>query len=239
MALTVDVKDGIFTFSGRSLNPTKEKNELLAPFQKMVRNYGLRLFLLPDPDSQNKIDKNIGCARFVRNNYLDARIKYYQEQKQTLSVAQYKKDHLPLLKKENVWLNQADKFALEAAVEFVDVAYKNFFHKRTSFPKFSSVRNPNGNRYTTKFTNHNIRFVLKDSLPYIQIPKVGLVRFVLPKSTAFRDLCPLGTRILKATISRTGRRYDISLQMETVVDLVKPANIHKSATIRTAVWRAV
>ena len=118
---------------------------------------------------------------------------------------------------------EVDKFALEDAVNRVNDAYKNFFEKRARFPKHASKSKPQGNTYTTHFTNGNIA-VIKDAsgIPCIKLPKLGLVRFVLPKGTKFKDLVPEFTHILKVTVRREGKRYIASLGLETVIDEIKP-----------------
>ena len=66
------------------------------------------------------------------------------------------------MKEQNPWLMEVDKFALEDAVNRVNDAYKNFFEKRARFPKHASKSKPQGNTYTTHFTNGNIA-VIKDA----------------------------------------------------------------------------
>lgn len=112
----------------------------------------------------------------------------------------------------------SDKFALESAIEHVDTAYKNFFEGRAAFPKFASKWKPSGNTYTTKWTGNNIRLEEHDGLPYIKLPKVGLVRFILPKKQTIQTLVPHGTSILSVAVKKKGDRYTASLQLETVVE---------------------
>lgn len=197
MALTAEqLRDGTFRFHGRARNITKAKNEALRPFGKQVLNYGQTLQLLPTPEQTQALNQQIGNARFVRNDYLDKRIQMYQKEKKTLSVEAYKKEYLPKLKEENPFLLGSDKFALELALISVENAYRNFFSGRTSFPKFVPKYKPNGNRYSTQYTNGNLELTLnRDGLPCIKLPKVGLVRTVLPKGKTLAGLCPSGTVI--------------------------------------------
>ena len=105
----------------------------------------------------------------------------------------------------------------------MDFAYQNFFSGRSGFPKKTSRFKPNGNRYTTKQTNNNLSLVQdKDGLPCIKLPKVGKIRIVLPAGKTYPGLCPSGTSIKKATVSRQGDRYEISLGMETIIDQIHP-----------------
>lgn len=226
MAITVTKKaDGTFQFKGRSFQPTKDKNKALEPYGKQLHEYGKVLLLLPAPEQAKVLNQQIGNARFVRNHYLADRIAHYEKNKTTLSVNDYKSDILPVLKKENPFLAISDKFALESAIENVDKAYNNFFDglkegRKVGFPKFASKWKQNGSSYTTKQTNGNIKVVLgKDGLPYIQLPKVGLIRIIIPKGETIADICPPGVSILRATIKHTGSRYEVSLQLEGVMDI--------------------
>lgn len=223
MAITVSEENGIFQFSGRSYNITKDKNAALEPYGKIVHNYGIVLELLPDEKQKEDIHQQIGNARFVRNRYLYDRNAYYSENKKTLSVSAYKKDHLPRLKEEFPFLKLSDKFALEAALEHVNRAFQNFFDKRTGFPKSASRWKPSGNQYTTKFTNNNIAVLEKDGLPYLKLPKLGSIRFILPKKRSLDSIVPKGTSILSASIKRKGDHYTASLQLETVI--TKPETV--------------
>lgn len=56
--LTLEVKNDTFIFHGRSMQITKEKNKLLAPYNKILLNYGVILQLLPTEEQKlNSINK--------------------------------------------------------------------------------------------------------------------------------------------------------------------------------------
>lgn len=221
--LTLEItKDGQFIFHDGSGSPniTKQKNALLAPYDKCIWNYGVVLELLPG-EQASALSQQIGNARFVRNHYLSQKITYYRETGKTLSVSQYKREILPALKEEHDFLKQSDKFALENAIAGVDNAYQRFFSKKAGFPKYASRNKPNGNRYTTNYTNNNITLENDNGIPYIKLPKIGMVRFILPKGKCLSDIQPYGTKIKKAIIFRSGDVWTVSIQMETIID--KPA----------------
>ena len=75
--LSLEVKDDEYIFSGRSMQITKDKNALLEPHGKVMKNYGVVLSLLPEEKQKSHINQQIGNARFVHNNYLEQR-KYRQ-----------------------------------------------------------------------------------------------------------------------------------------------------------------
>ena len=145
MAVTATKVNGQFQFSGRAINITQAKNKALEPYNCIVHDYGITLELLPDAAQKQALAQQIGNARFVRNHYLSDRKNYYKATKKTLSVNEYKAKHLPQLKKDFPFLQESDKFALEAALEHVDAGYKNF---SPAVPNSRSTP-PSGNRQAT------------------------------------------------------------------------------------------
>ena len=212
--------DGTFEFHGGKggFNIIKQKNKALEPYGKCIHNYGVLLELIPG-DKQSAINQQIGNARVVHNDYLSKREEYYKETKKTLTVLQYKKEYLPALKKEKEYLNDTDKFVYENACRNVDDAYNRFFKGLSGFPKYVSRTKPNGNSFTTNFTNNNIELKMIDGIPYVKLPKVGCVRFILPKGKILTDIQPHGVSIKAATVSRElNGSYRIALRMESVID---------------------
>ena len=212
--------DGTFEFCGGKggFNIIKQKNKALEPYGKCIHNYGVLLELIPG-DKQAAINQQIGNARVVHNDYLSKREEYYKETKKALTVSQYKKEYLPALKKEKEYLNDTDKFVYENACRNVDDAYNRFFKGLSGFPKYASRTKPNGNSFTTNFTNNNIELKMIDGIPYVKLPKIGNIRFILPKGKILADIQPQGVSIKAATVSREpDGSYRIALRMESVID---------------------
>ena len=212
--------DGTFKFHGGKggFNIIVQKNKALEPYGKCIHNYGVLLELIPG-DKQSAINQQIGNARVVHNDYLSKREEYYKETKKTLTVLQYKKEYLPALKKENEYLNDTDKFVYENACRNVDDAYNRFFNGLSGFPKYASKTKSNGNSFTTNFTNNNLELKMIDGIPYVKLPKVGCVRFILPKGKILTDIQPHGVTIKAATVSmEPDGSYRIALRMESVID---------------------
>ena len=211
--------DGTFEFSGGrgGFNIVAQKNKALEPYGKCIWNYGVVLELVPG-EKQSAINQQIGNARFVHNNYLHERKEYYNLYKKTLTVSQYQKDYLPKLKEERDYLKTSDKFVYENACRNVDNAYNRFFKGEAGFPKYASYNKPNGNSFTTNYTNNNIELKMIDRMPYVKLPKLGYIRFVLPKGKTLADIQPHGTSIKAATVTRSNTIYRISIRMEAVID---------------------
>ena len=155
----------------------------------MFKAFKYRLY--PTAPQAEKINQNIGCARFVYNQLLDDRIKVYKETKQ-----RSKKTYCDL-KKEYAFLKEADSRALLNARENLDEAYDKFFKESNAgFPKFKSKHKCRWS-YTTDNNNGTVRF----DGNRIRLPKVGYVKVVEHRRHE--------GRILTATISheRSGEYY--------------------------------
>jgi len=155
----------------------------------MFKAFKYRLY--PTTSQAEKINQNIGCARFVYNQLLDDRIKVYKETKQ-----KSKKTYCDL-KKEYIFLKDADSRALLHARENLDAAYDKFFKEpSTGFPNFKSKHKCRWS-YTTDNNNDSVRFDGKR----LKLPKVGYIKVIEHRLHE--------GRIVSATISheRSGEYY--------------------------------
>jgi putative transposase len=186
----------------------------------LKKNYSLvnkafKFRIYPNKIQVTLIAKTFGCVRFVYNYFLSQRNEMYQvEQKSTTYVNQSKE--LTVLKKELIWLKEVDSVSLQSALKNVDTAFKNFFSKRTKFPKFKSKRNTKKS-YTAKNTNKSIR--IENNM--LKLPKLGFLKFKY-----HRDI-PSECKILSATISQesTGAYY-VSLDTEFEKEIIEVPSNH-------------
>lgn len=132
----------------------------------MNKAYKFRIY--PNREQKEFFAKTFGCVRFIYNQMLADKIKYYKENKKTLNKtpAKYKKEH--------VWLKEVDSLALCNAQLNLQQAYKKFFVKQNKFPKFKSKRNKQS--YTTNNQNGNIHF--SNDNKYIILPKIKKIKIV-------------------------------------------------------------
>ena len=162
----------------------------------MFKSFKYRLY--PTAPQAEKINQNIGCARFVYNQLLDDRIKVYRETKQ-----RSKKTYCDF-RKEYAFLKEADSRALLYAQAHLDAAYDKFFKETsTGFPKFKAKHKCRWS-YTTN-NQRNKKNPEKDTIRFdgnrIRLPKVGYVKVVEHQRHE--------GRIISATISheRSGEYY--------------------------------
>lgn len=150
----------------------------------MERAYKLRIYL--NNKQIELLNQTFGCVRYIYNHFLNRKINFYEENNENLTYNACSKE-LTQLKKENEWLQNSDKCALQNALKNLDAAYQNFFNKRTGFPKFKSRKSFKDSYKTNcnlKFENNKIR-----------IPKVGWI-----KARGYKEI---SGRILSVTISKT------------------------------------
>ena len=108
----------------------------------------LKMRIYPDESQKIKIDETFGSHRFIYNHMLDRNIKVYSRRGEHLSYNNMQ-NLLPIMKDYLPWLKEADSQALKYACRQVDVAFKNFFAKRTGFPKFKSKKKSKASYTTT------------------------------------------------------------------------------------------
>ncbi|MCX4317593.1 MAG: helix-turn-helix domain-containing protein, partial [Lachnospiraceae bacterium] len=85
----------------------------------MNKAYKFRIY--PNSQQQAMLAKTFGCVRFIYNQMLSDKIKYYEETRQKLNntPAQYKQEY--------GWLKEIDSLALANAQRNLQRAYNNFF----------------------------------------------------------------------------------------------------------------
>jgi putative transposase len=110
----------------------------------MNKAYNFRIY--PSNEQKELFAQHFGSCRFVYNYFLRQRIDFYAsnkgKEKQGLTYYDTAKmltelKNLP----EYVWLKGVNSQSLQQSLRRLDVAYNNFFNKRTDFPKFKNKRN--------------------------------------------------------------------------------------------------
>lgn len=183
----------------------------------MEKAYKFRVY--PNTSQEVLIQKTFGCTRYVYNYYLAKRMEVYDKDKTTFNYYSCSAD-MTSLKKEALWLKEADSTALQSSLKDLDSAYQNFFRRvkegvKPGYPKFKSKKN-NHQSYTTKFSNGNIA-VLDN---HIKLPKLGLVKCRVSKQVQHR--------ILFATVSQNpSGKYFVSV----VCTDVKVESIEKTGAM--------
>ena len=162
--------------------------------------------LYPNQAQEAALRIQFGHARFIYNWALDTRKKYYQACGKGLGFYPLKRMATDLKRQpEYTWLKDADSQVLQAKIEDLDRAFKNFFERRAKYPHFKSKKDKQSIRYPQRFKFNGNR---------IYLPKVGWVKAVFHR--------PLEGTPKNVTVSRTkSGEYYVSVQCE-VEAIAKP-----------------
>lgn len=175
---------------------------------KMNKSYKYRIY--PNSEQKEFFAKTFGCVRFIYNQMLADKIKYYEENKKTLNntPAQYKKEY--------EWLKEVDSMALCNAQLNLQKAYKSFYLKQNKFPRYKSRRNKQS--YTTNNQNGNIHFSSDNK--YIVLPKIKAINIEKHRE--------IEGKIKSVTISKNcANEYFVSILVECNEPKKLPKNNNK------------
>ena len=106
----------------------------------MLRAIKIRLY--PNKGQELKLNKVLGCYRFVYNQMLALKQKEYNEDKKSLGLTDLSKYfHGTLLKDEQYeWLKEQNTKVMKQAIRQMLSAYDKFFKQHNGFPKFKSKK---------------------------------------------------------------------------------------------------
>ncbi|MGX9757515.1 IS200/IS605 family element RNA-guided endonuclease TnpB [Clostridioides difficile] len=182
----------------------------------MIQMKAFKFRIYPNQTQKEIIEKSFGCSRFVYNHMLALQKEKYENEGESYSKYDLIKK-LPSLKKEYEWLKEIDSTSLQATIDDLDDAYKNFFRKvkkgnKQGFPKFKSKRN-HKRSFESKWVNNNI--TIKDNL--IKLPKLKWVKAKVTQN--------INGRILNATVSKTPTsKYFVSICCEVDIKQLEKSN---------------
>ena len=186
----------------------------------MYKAYKFRLY--PNATQRLLINKTFGCARFIYNYFLDKckSNKYIKAFDMCNEIKTLSTDY-PFLK-------EVDSCALRCAVFNLEDGFKNFFAKRSDYPKFKSKFNKQTYRTTCMKSSYKGKEYSSIELDLvnkkIKLPKLGLVDI-----RGYRNLEVINGRIINATIEKdTTNKYYISVlvdEIEVIKKQVKPTSI--------------
>lgn len=106
----------------------------------MLRAIKIRLY--PNKEQELKLNKVLGCYRFVYNHMLAFKQKEYNEYKKSLGLKDLSKYfHGTMLKdKQYAWLKEQNTKVMKQSIRQMLSAYDKFFKQHNGFPKFKSKK---------------------------------------------------------------------------------------------------
>ena len=109
----------------------------------MLRAIKIRLY--PNKEQEHKINKTLGCYRFVYNHMLALKQQAYKRDKTNIGLCELSKYFLGTLRKDEqyVWLKEENTKIMCQAIRQMLIAYDNFFKQHKGFPNFKSKKDKN------------------------------------------------------------------------------------------------
>ena len=177
-------------------------------------NKGIVVKLYPDEIMMNKINQNIGNARFTWNKLLQE----YQETFELFKKQGYTKlqcniktfnTMLNMLKTQYSFLYESESSSLQQVFRDLIQAFKRFFNNTSSYPRFKSKKNP---KHSFRIQNNN-NIKIQDNI--IVLPKLGPVHYRTSKH--YKKLLK-ESKINNVTIKKEHGHFYAVFNIETNVE---------------------
>lgn len=124
----------------------------------MLRAIKIRLY--PNKEQELKLNKVLGCYRFVYNQMLARKQQEYKENNKSLGLTDLSKYfHGELLKDENyAWLKKQNTKVMKQSIRQMLSAYEKFFKQHNGFPKFKSKKDKQSALFPLEAISKNNKF---------------------------------------------------------------------------------
>jgi putative transposase len=102
----------------------------------------LKVRIYPNVEQTHKLNRVLGCYRFIYNKMLERKTNIYKETGESCGLTELSFFfHNNMLKDDElVWLQEQNTKVMKQAIRQMLVAYTNFFEHRARFPRFKSKR---------------------------------------------------------------------------------------------------
>ena len=156
----------------------------------------------PTPEQEQHLARTFGCVRFVWNWALRARTDAFRAGERMGYPATDRA--LTLLKQqpETAWLNEVSSVCLQQALRDLQVAFSNFFDKRTAYPTFKRKEARQSANYTER------GFSFDAELRILKLAKIGAIKVKWSRKTIPH---PSSIRLIRTASGK----YFVSLVVET------------------------
>lgn len=141
---------------------------------------GYKFRLEPTEEQKVKINKTLGCCRFVYNSMLDRRIKAYQRRGESMSYIDTQ-NLLPQMKTYLPWLAEVDSQALKYSCRQLNNAYKGFFEDGKGFPQFKRKRGEES------YTTTKAKKLTKSTFSFRHLGRCVIVRVATLRDASVRQ----------------------------------------------------
>lgn len=164
----------------------------------------------PTPEQKNKINRTIGTCRFVYNFYIAHNKEIYGAEKKFMSGMDFQKWLNNTWLKEHpeyLWIKKVSSKSVKQSIMNADRAFKSFFKKKSSFPKFKKKNRSDVKMYFVK-NNQKECFCERHR---INIPTLGWIKL---KEKGYIPTTKQGYVIKSGTVSQKAGRYYVSVLLD-------------------------
>ena len=165
----------------------------------------------PTEEQKVLINKTIGVCRFIYNFYIAHNKEVYEKEKKFIGGMEFSKwlnnNFIPS-NSEYSWIKEVSSKSIKKSIMDAETAFKNFFKKRSNFPKFKKKGKSNVKMYFVKSDSRNI---ISCERHRIKIPTLGWVRL---KEKGYIPTDPDKYIIKSGTISVKAGRYYVAVFVE-------------------------
>ncbi len=165
----------------------------------------------PNGEQHHKMMRFSGCARLVFNKALSLQIETHKNNGKFINYFSMSK-LLTEWRREITWIKDASCHVLRQSLKDLERSYKNFFEKRSDFPKFKKKGIGDSFRFPQDFK-------LDQTNSRIYLPKLGWIKY-----RNSREIIGTPKNI---TVSRKGGKWYASIQTEQEIE----SPIHPSTSI--------
>ena len=168
--------------------------------------------LMPNGEQQRDMRRFSGACRFVYNKALALQKTNYEAGGKFIGYVTLARSLTDWRNgTKTPWLKDAPVHPLQHALKDLERAYKNFFAKRASFPRFKRKASGESFRYPD-----GKQFVIDQANSRIKLPKLGWIRYRNSRDT-------LGAA-KSITVSQSGGKWFASIQTEREMGQPTPAS---------------
>lgn len=181
---------------------------------------GIKIRIYPNKEQEQKINKTLGCYRFVYNHMLALKQEAYNENKKVLRLKELSKYFYGTLRKDEqyAWLKEENTKVMSQAIRQMLSSYDKFFKQHKGFPKFKSKKDKQSalfilNAISRRNTFETRHITLTQSLKNIKFRCSDLY---------LRRLQKYSKNIRRATLSKSkSGNYFLSILVEMEDDELK------------------
>ena len=177
----------------------------------MLRRIKVRLY--PNKEQEQKLNKILGCYRFVYNHMLALKQEAYKRDKTNLGLCELSKYLFGTLRKDEqyAWLKEENTKIMIQSIRQMLTAYDNFFKQHRGFPKFKSKKNKNSALFPLEAISRRNTFETRHISLTKQLKKIKF----RCSDLYFRRLQKYNKNIRSATLLKTkSGNYFLSILVE-------------------------